>query len=92
MKKNIMYDLAHKETGVFKQMIDKPKVYLLRGLLTNNWSPATSHALEPTPLSEIYLLRIQAYSRPCSKLGDTCYTAADHHESGATRPNSTQIL
>jgi hypothetical protein len=54
MKKNIMYDLAQMETDVFKKM--------LRGLLTNNWSPATSHALEPTPLSENCLLRIQAYS------------------------------
>jgi hypothetical protein len=75
MKKNIMYDLAHKKTDVFKQMIEKPEVYLLRGLLTKNWSPVTSHALEPTPLSEICILRIQAYSRPCPKLGDICYTA-----------------
>jgi hypothetical protein len=73
MKKNIMYDLAHKETDVFKQMIEKQYVYLLRGWLTNNWSLVTSHALEPTPLSEICLLRIQAYSWPCSKLGDTCF-------------------
>jgi hypothetical protein len=30
--------------------------------------------LEPTPLSEICLLRIQGYYWPCSKLRDTCYT------------------
>jgi hypothetical protein len=62
MEKNIIYDLPHKETDVFKQIIEKPQVYLLRGLLTNNWSPVTSHVLEPTPLSEICLLRIQSYS------------------------------
>jgi hypothetical protein len=59
--KNIMYDLAHKETDVFKQ-IEKPYVYLLQAWLTNNWSPVTSYALDPTPLSEICLLRIQTYS------------------------------
>jgi hypothetical protein len=62
MKKSIMYNLAHKETDIFKKMIEKPYVYLLRGWLTNNWSLVTSHAFEPTPLSEICLLRIQAYS------------------------------
>jgi hypothetical protein len=36
-------------------------------------SPVTSHALEPTPLSEIFLLRIQDYSWPCSKLRDIWY-------------------
>jgi hypothetical protein len=31
MKKNIMYDLAHKETDVFKQMIEKPKYTCFEG-------------------------------------------------------------
>jgi hypothetical protein len=46
---------------------------LLRGCLTNNWPPFTSHTVETTPLSEICLLRIQGYSWPCSKLRDICY-------------------
>jgi hypothetical protein len=37
------------------------------------WPPGTSHTLEPTPLSEIFHLRIQGYSCPCLKLRDTCY-------------------
>jgi hypothetical protein len=39
-----------------------------------NWPPVTSHTLEPTPLSEMFLLRTQGYSWLCSKLRDTCYT------------------
>jgi hypothetical protein len=47
-----------------------------------NTRSSTSHTIEPTPLSEICLLRIQGYSWPCSKLRDTCFnynTIADFH-------------
>jgi hypothetical protein len=44
-----------------------------RPVVCNNWPPVTSHTLEPTPLSEIFLVRIQGYSWPCSKLRDTFY-------------------
>jgi hypothetical protein len=56
--------------------IEKPKYNLLRGCLTNNWPPFTFHTLEPTPLSEIFFLRIQGYSWPCSKLRDICYSSS----------------
>jgi hypothetical protein len=42
-------------------------------ILAAYWPPFASHILEPTPLSEICLLRIQGYCWPCSKLRDTCY-------------------
>jgi hypothetical protein len=51
-------------------MIENQYVNLVRGY---NWPPVTSITLEPTPLSEIGLLRTQGYFRPCTKLQDTCY-------------------
>jgi hypothetical protein len=60
MKKNIMYDLAHKETDVFKQMIDKYTCF--EGGLQTTGRLSLLTPWNPTPLSEICLLRIQAYS------------------------------